>query len=674
MRLHESALAILLPSAALFASGTAGAQGQLPATSSAPSPATATATTAKSPRAIHGRTFGGQQPVTGSTIALYTYGNSGYGSSGTLLASAITDSNGNFTIDPASIVCPSASTPVYILSVDGNPQIGKKNENNTAIAMGAGLGTCGNAANAYVVINEISTAALAYSLSHFFSAANPGNDSITNDHFGGPADNVNAVNIGNNGTIPTLMSVATGYPNSSSSTVTLESAKLYTLANILAACINSTGAGSSACTKLFNNSNSASGTAPTNTLEAAVNIAQNPTQSVTQLFNLQPTDGTQAFTGGLTTIPNDWTIAVGYTAPALGLSVDNRTVSTIDIDPNGNVWFPSNLPGAVGVAYFSPLSSTFSPLFTAPGMVHPQQVVIDSADVVWASDTQSPSVSGFTISNPGAPTTVSLAGYTSTSLTVLDDGSLRVGVLNTASARPSLASITGENTYAATPNTTVPNSRDLGIVSLAGDLVGGSAVAATDLFTTGLDALYYDNGYTHVVNGPVTDAGQVVFTANDYINTRGGYMNQQDGLCIYSARTCYPMVDRSSIRHPSGLSIDGASSLWLADQNTGSVEQVPLTSSSYLNANNHVLNQVYLHDGNNGGTMTSPTGIAVDNTGNVWVSNFGCNTTGCTPTSFVLSEVVGAGTPTITPISAQVVGITTPGTEPQFRKAKTKKK
>lgn len=59
-----------------------------------------------------------------------------------------------------------------------------------------------------------------------------------------------------------------------------------------------------------------------------------------------------------------------------------------------------------------------------------------------------------------------------------------------------------------------------------------------------------------------------------------------------------------------------------------------------------------------------PYGIGVDVVGNVWVTNAGCNTTNCTPGPFTLTEIIGAGYPTITPVSAQITNGNLVGTEP----------
>jgi hypothetical protein len=60
--------------------------------------------------------------------------------------------------------------------------------------------------------------------------------------------------------------------------------------------------------------------------------------------------------------------------------------------------------------------------------------------------------------------------------------------------------------------------------------------------------------------------------------------------------------------------------------------------------------------------MTQPYGLAIDGAGNVWAANASC-IGACTPTSFTLSELIGAAAPTITPLSLQFGGDYT-GTEP----------
>ena len=646
MRLQSSFLIALFPAACLLSGCAMGPQG---ATTTVAPQASATKT-------VSGRTMGGQQSVAAALIAVYQYGTSGYGSAGTPLAVAATDEHGNFT---TSYTCTDPNAAVYILSIGGQPG---PNIVNTAIAEGAAIGTCAASETApYINISEISTVALAYSLSHFFSSTNP--DFITADHFGAPASLSNAVNLVNSHLIPTILDVVNGYPAQSSATFTNESAKMITLADIMGSCVNSDGAGSPSCSQLFSFATPAGGTAPVDTLQAMVNIALNPTLNVANLFSLVPPSGSGAFAGSLPTQPNDWTLAVSYTNPSFGLGVNSQTVTTLDIDTAGRVWFPTNVAGATGVAFFDPSSSAFSTVFTAPGLVRPEQVAIDATGYVWATDIASDNIAGFPISAPSAPVTLSMPGTTSTSLTVDYDNTLRVAVVNTASATPAFAEVSNQNTYSALANTTPQGSQNYIGASLAGapldgSLGGGTGISGTDLQQpNAYDVyLYPNNNELGVFFQAFADSGQIVFNGDDFITARGGYNAAGDGICSFVERNCYAMADQTAVRHPAGLAVDGNGNLWLADTFSSDIQEIPRVNGSLLNSNTQAPNQVYAHGTSNGGTMTVPGGIGIDATGNVWVSNIGCNTNGCTPGAFVLTEVLGAGVPTVNPVSAQLNG------------------
>jgi hypothetical protein len=117
---------------------------------------------------------------------------------------------------------------------------------------------------------------------------------------------------------------------------------------------------------------------------------------------------------------------------------------------------------------------------------------------------------------------------------------------------------------------------------------------------------------------------------------------------------------------PEGLATDGYGDEWNANAGNASVGTfypTGNTSTPYEAAANAV---PYLHGSANGATMTTPYGVAIDGSGNLWVSNASCVTntaTLCTPTAFVLSELIGVAGPTITPLANQDGGVFA-GTEP----------
>ena len=407
-------------------------------------------------------------------------------------------------------------------------------------------------------------------------------------------------------------------------------------------------------------------------------MALYPTQNIGTLYGLIPPAGSSAFAGSMTTQPADLTIAVSYNTSALGIGLDAHLTTTLDIDTSGRVWFPSNMSGAVGVAYFDPVAFAFSPVFTAPGLVRPEQVAIDVDGTVWAADINSAVVAGFPQSNPGSPVVLSLPNTTSTALTVGDDNSVRVAILDASTNEPALAEVTGPNTdntattfsYAEIASTTIQGSQGFVGASLAGDTVGGSGGSATFLPSPATYDFYFfpNDTFQGVIFQDAKDAGQVVFTGRDFSSTRGGYNAADDGLCIYSQQNCFAMSNQAALRHPSAQAVDGAGSLWLSDTFSPDVQQVPLTNGSYL-VGSLVNNTVISHDINNGNTLHNPGGIGIDVSGNVWTTNVSCNTTGCQPSSLVLTEIIGAGTPTLNPVSAQVVLNTSPGKEPSVVRA-----
>ena len=122
---------------------------------------------------------------------------------------------------------------------------------------------------------------------------------------------------------------------------TVPQAEINTLANILAACVNSNGTGS-ACTTLFANATAdgtTTGTQPTDTATAAINIAHNPAANVAALYGLA--SGTPPFSGGLTVQPKDLTLEIMFSGGGLS------TAAGIAIDGLGNVWL-ANCEGSGG--------------------------------------------------------------------------------------------------------------------------------------------------------------------------------------------------------------------------------------------------------------------------------------------------------------------------------------
>ncbi len=603
--------------------------------------------------AITGRAMGARQPVGGATIsARLRWGKPGYGSTGTVLASVTTDSGGNFSFDPGAYTCPQSDTPVYLLGIGGNTGAG----GNSSAVLGAGLeSTCAAGKNSFhTILNAVTTTALAFTLAHFFSPT-LGGTGAQNDWFGGPSTRSQGLVMGNSVTIPAIVSNAVGAPNQDHTGYVVEAAKINTIANILANCVNTTGATDTTetttpCWHARCHARDGAAVRPSDTLQAAVQMALHPATNVTPLFNLIVA---QTPFAGLTAPPNDWTIGVGYTTSSLGLAADTGTLTTLDIDASGRIWFPSNAAGKTGAAYFDPASQSFNGPFNATGLVHPQQVAIDATGFAWYNDSAATTVGGYLVTNPTTTQEFSLPGTSSQSVTIANNNAVGFGI-----TIPSLFELAGILPDRSDYFIVVDIVYSDPVVSMAGDANNDAGAVAT---SNPLGVLM--RNYLSIPLPPSNQeiltandvAGQVIFIGDDNVSLRSfsGTGTPSDGLCIYSLANCHDFTGALT-NAVKGMVIDGARNLWVTENGDGGILQVPVSNPGaaggavYLSGLNDAPATEYLHGSGNGGTVTVPYGIGVDATGNVWVSNAGCNVTGCTPGSFTLTEIIGAATPTIT--------------------------
>jgi len=343
--------------------------------------------------ALHGMVHGGQQPVSGSTIQLYAVGAAGYGSAASpRIASTVTSlADGSFSIT-GDYTCPSASAQVYITATQGNAGF----NNNPNLAMMAALGPCGNlSASTFVFIDEITTVGSVWALSPFMTGpANIGSSAANSTGIANAFLDVNTLVNTVTGTAPgAALPAGTTVPNS----------EINTLADILASCINSGGglAGSSTtCGMLFSAANpgGTNGTAPTDTITAAMNIAQNPALNLTALYGLIPT--TPPFLPTLPGKPNDFTIAVNFTGGNLS------GPSALAADSSGNIWITSTTNNIL--AELSHTGTVRSGTGFTNSLNAPSGVAIDAAGAVWVTNKGNNTVSKFTTA--GAPAATPYSG------------------------------------------------------------------------------------------------------------------------------------------------------------------------------------------------------------------------------------------------------------------------
>jgi hypothetical protein len=358
--------------------------------------------------ALSGRVYGGQQPISGASIQLYAAGSTGYGSAypyskGTSLLGdnvVTTDSGGNFNIT-GDYTCPSASTETYLEAIGGTSLVGQSANPNIIIMVA--LGPCGNLHTlSFITMNELTTVASVWALAPFMSS--PANIGTTANNPNGLVNAFAAVNK--------LVNIQYGQLPGPAlpAGATIPTTELNTLADILAYCINTSGGGTagdgSNCGNLFANTHSAAGTAPSDTVTAALNIALNPSQNVGTLRSYA--DPTSPFQSVLTTLPAAWTVAIQY-APA-GLSAPTG----IAADQAGNIWLANSTSNSVTL-----LAPTGAPTATyASGQAGSGAIAIDLGGNAWVASKSSGSI--LKVTNAGVVSTYSGGGLSTTNAIAID--------------------------------------------------------------------------------------------------------------------------------------------------------------------------------------------------------------------------------------------------------------
>jgi streptogramin lyase len=558
-------------------------------------------------RAFSGSVHGGQQPVSGATIQLYAVAATSKGTASPLISAAVTTAqNGTFTIT-GDYSC-TGNPLVYIVATGGNPGSGA----NTALSLMAALGPCNNLTpSTFISINELTTVASVYALAPFMSgykkvgAASSNAAGIANAF-----QTVNSLVNTATGTAPGLGLPANG---------TVPTTELNTLADILSSCVNSTGTGAP-CTSLFSAATPSGGSAPTDTIGAALNIATNPGNSVATLFGLTP--ATPPFPPALTTAPNDWTLAVKYADPSL------KAPYGLAIDAAGNVWV-TNESGA-SVTELSPVGAVLSGTtgFTGGGLLGPKGIAIDKSGNAWIANAGGSSVvelspTGSVLSGSGGLT----AGGIDAPVALALDSQSNVWVANFSGNSVTVLTSTG-SPFAASPYTaTGAIANPTGIAIDGGGYAWVSNSGANDVIfiQNASGSLYYSQYTDNAIQGPAGIAADA--SGNEWVAATGINAVSTFGCCAASP------IRSAGLNLPTGVATDGASNIWITNG-------VAAGSVAELNSSGTVLSPT-----TGFGSLNTPVSIGVDASGNLWTANLGDNS---------VSEFVGIASPIATPIAATV--------------------
>jgi streptogramin lyase len=592
---------------------------------------------APSVSSFSGLVHGGQQPINGSFVYLYEVGTGGFGTSSTSLLNSstgnedsnhnwfvLTNASGFFSITSTNYTC-DVGDQVYLYSAGGNPQIG--GGANTGIGLMAVLGTCG-AGNSFtnlpptVQMNEITTVAAAYALAPFATDA-----THMSGDTGASAGMANAAASATN-----IASIGTGqaFATTPGGNGAVPQTEINTLANILAACINSSGSTSAGCTSLFANATidgTPGGTKPAETATAAIYIAHNPGANVTTLWDLETS--TAPFQPSLTSsTPNDWTISVAYSGGGLAGPTD------VAVDASGNVWVTNNNNNSIGK--FSTLGAALSPPitgFAGGGVTSPNSLAIDQAGMVWITNQNTLTISEY---NPSSGFVGS--GFTGGGLNnpwgiaVDASGNIWVANLNNNSISEFNASGTP-----LSPNTTGDTGAGLNDpIAIAVDTAGdvwvanhGASTISEFSSTTGLPLSTGTGGGLDFPLGVGIDHSGDIWFANEGNSVVSKFSPSTPPTTPPTALSGSGFAG-GGLSVPYGLAVDGVGNIWVTNFSGACISEFSPSGTAITSGTGYK------------GTANEPEGIAIDQSGNVWVANDGNNS---------LLEFIGAAAPVVTPLS-----------------------
>ncbi len=584
---------------------------------------------ASSAPVLSGKVYGDnslQRPISGSTVTFYAMGSIGYGAGASVLATATSDSTGNFTI--GSYTCPSATVETYVTATGGNAGAGT----NSAIGLMAITGQCGSpSSSSFVVLNELTTVAAEWELAQFSDS--------TGTNFGTSSGNAIGLDNAINQTISDLVvSVGTGISNtgipasflptaaqcsSSSPPVNCDALeRLDTLANVLASCINTSGPTSTHCNTLFSNTNNSK-----TTLEAAREIVTNPATNVAAIYGISPPAGMSVFSPTLSSAASDWTLALNFS----GGGLDGP--AAIAIDGLGDAWVAND--GGV-VVEFAPDGRLLSGCtgFSGGGLSHSFGIAISSSGNVWVANKYAPSNNGsVTELSAGGAILSPTGGYTAGNIDYPEalafDASGNLWIANYANASVTRNPTSAQNFVVGGLSVAVCMAMD-GSGDVWTTNFGSSSV--TELGPDG-SPISGSGGYTAGgLDGPAAieiDADGHAWVANYY----GDSVTELDasGAAVSGA----PYTG-GGLSGPAAIAIDGGGDVWVANYSGDSITELEGSLGAVPGS------PMSGKSGYTGGGLVTPNGVAIDASGNnLWTANFSANS---------VTEFVGVAVPVTTPL------------------------
>ncbi|WP_158787331.1 hypothetical protein [Granulicella sp. L46] len=574
---------------------------------------------------------------------------------------------------------------------------------NPAIVNIAVLGDCPTSGNfstavngalTFVDIDEVSTTAAAYALNAFGSGFHAIGAPATNlagieraAANAGQLFNVNLNNVAGAG----IALATTNYVGGANGIV--PQTTLNTLGNILAACVDSANTAttkSDECTTLFataTNTGDTTGTKPTDISSAAFNIAAFPAGTGSQhgtftdtLYALQGASATP-FQPDLSAAPNDFGVAITYDN---SLNTHVGSAESVAVDGNGQIWTTAQTD--TSITLWSALGTVVNS--NSDGYIY-GYVSVDPSNNAWTgSAAASTGIEKF--NNAGAKTNTFGNGLQS-AYTVITNQSA-----NNATSIDAyfFAGATAQDGYWFTPNGDTGNgllngAGPAGPFNVAGNFIAHGAIDSTgDLYLTSESDqqitrvnpstggfLGLGNGFAVVRNFPITtptvtgatfqpqpefpaiDSADNAWIPLQTIYSPIGSPTPEPGLYKVSttgAATTYfsgtgtstgtKIFTGANFYQAFGAAVDGNGNIWVTNRFNGS-----LGGSAAAPGANTIIELtragVAVSPSTNytyGGILNDPLNLAIDPSGNIWVTNYGGSK---------VVEIIGAAAPVVTPLS-----------------------
>lgn len=573
---------------------------------------------------------------------------------------------------------------------------------NNAIVELATLGDCpssgnfstaGDGALSFVYMNEVSTVAAAYTFQPFTLATNNDAWHVGSDgSLAGIVGMANAAdtaaqlyNIQGSGQISTsgdgeghLANTQTVVVSGSikSGTGIVPQATIDSLANILAACIDSTpvgGGGPSAqCTSLFNIATNngqthTTGNTPTDTAAAAINIARYPAGNhstgttdatyVSDLFAIAT--GVVPYVPNLANPPNDWTIVINYpessTAYPFASNPDFGSAESIEVEEFGQIW-------VTGQVHDSIIRMTSQGVYNAVNTLGyiPGYVSVDGSNNAWTGNANS--TSGiFEAGSNGIFTALYGSGYNKGYVNIADHlgNDYFFASNSTTGGNYEMFEYPVGSATSATPNKYSISPSPI----TAGDNIAHGAIDASGDFWLTTESSYQIARVTATGTSlftPIVTAQQPEFPAIDHAGNAWVAVQETNSVIYKVTPTGTHTTLTSSgtgaeLTSTFGAAVDGNGNVWFANRcgNYGACGGTAGENTVFVinGANNKAISPStnYYPEAQYPATSNTFTRIlygalnlAIDPSGNVWVTNYTGNS---------VAEIVGAAAPVETPLS-----------------------